>query len=66
MIIPADPVELEPRFVGVQQVQKALGLSRSTIYEMIQDGRLASVHVGRRRLVSVDEVDRFAEELRSA
>lgn len=57
------PVDLEPRFVGVQQVAKALGLGRSTIYEMIQDGRLTSVHVGRRHLVAVDEVDRFADEL---
>ena len=61
MNIPDD--ELEPRFVGVPQVQRALGLSRSTIYEMIQDGRLASVHVGPRRLVAVHEVDRFADEL---
>jgi excisionase family DNA binding protein len=57
--------DIEPRFVGVPQLVKAIGVSRSTVYEMLDDGRLKSVHVGRRRLVSVEELDRFADALKA-
>jgi excisionase family DNA binding protein len=37
----------------IQQAAQAAGLSRSTLYLAIGDGRLKSTLVGRRRLVSV-------------
>ena len=36
-----------------------LGLSRSKLYELIADGELETIHVGRRRLVSAAALDRL-------
>ncbi len=59
------PIEIAPdaRFVGVSQAHEVLGLSRSTVYLMLENGTLRSVRFGGRRLIPVEELDRFAKEL---
>lgn len=55
---------MEPLLVPVwPDAGRALGLSRSTVYELISRGELASVKVGRRRLVPVTELRAFTERL---
>ena len=53
----------EPRFVGVPEAQVVLGLSRTSVYALLDSGELRSARVGGRRLIPVVELDRFAERL---
>ena len=41
----------------------AIGVGRTTMFELIADGRIASVKVGRKRLVEPAELRRFARSL---
>lgn len=47
------------RLVSVEVAARALGIARTSCYELISDGRLRSVTVGRRRLVPVQALDEF-------
>ncbi len=51
-------------FVGAEALSQRVGLSRSTIYNRLQDGTIKSVWYGGRRLIPAEEADRFVEELR--
>ena len=53
----------EPRFVGVPEAQVVLGLSRTSVYALMDSGELRSARVGGRRLIPVVELDRFTESL---
>lgn len=43
----------------ISEAARATGLSRSTLYSLIQAGRLHSVKVGKARLIPADEVARI-------
>jgi excisionase family DNA binding protein len=49
---------------NVSEASGLTGLSRSTLYELMRTGALASVKVGSRRLIPTAELERFAAELR--
>jgi excisionase family DNA binding protein len=50
----------EPRLAfGVQEVADALGVSRELVKQMIRTGKLPSVKLGRRRLISRKALERF-------
>ena len=51
------------RLHDVEAVMKRLGLGRSKTFELIATGRLRSVKVGRRRLVSEAALVEFIESL---
>ena len=53
----------DAKFVGVPQAQAVLGLSRSSVYELLNNGSLRSARVGGRRLIVVEELDRFTDQL---
>jgi len=53
----------DARFVGVGHAHEALGLSRSSVYLLLENGTLRSVRFGGRRLIPVEELERFAEKL---
>ena len=40
-----------------------LGIGRTTFYELVNTGRISTVHIGRRRLVHADKLERFARDL---
>jgi excisionase family DNA binding protein len=42
------------------------GIGRSLVYEMIADGRLESIKIGKRRLVLIDSYRRLIEACRGA
>ena len=46
--------------LSIRDAAKALSLGRSTVYELIHEGRLVTITVGRRRLVRADSVLAFA------
>ena len=62
---PAAPARLPRRAYSVQETADQLGVSRWTVYKMIQDGILAVVKTGPRRRdairVPATEIDRFLE-----
>ena len=43
--------------VSIEEARQALGLSRSMIYRMADDGRLPTVRIGKRILVPVLELE---------
>ena len=47
---------LQPLLCSIPAAAASLGVSRSKTYELISEGRLLTVHIGRRRLVRVDSV----------
>jgi excisionase family DNA binding protein len=51
---------VEALLVSIPDAGKALGLGRSKVYDLIGDGRLETVTIGRRRLVRVESVKALA------
>ena len=58
---PTTTGRLQPLLVGIPDACGALGLGRSTVYELIAKGDLEARKVGRRRLVTADSLKRLAE-----
>jgi excisionase family DNA binding protein len=46
--------------VSIPDAAKALGVGRSKLYELIGEGRLETVTIGRRRLVRTDSIRALA------
>lgn len=44
------------------EAAKYLGVSRRMVYDLLDQGELASVKIGSRRLIRVGELDRFLAE----
>lgn len=57
---------LRPLLVSVTQALRLLGIGRTTLYELIADGRVAPVKIGRSVRFVVDELEDFVETLRAA
>jgi excisionase family DNA binding protein len=53
-------MNMEPVLCSIPDAAKALGLGRSKLYELIAEGRLETVSIGRRRLVRVESVRTLA------
>lgn len=51
---------MEPVLCSIPDAAMALGLGRSKIYELLAEGRLVAVAIGRRRLVRVDSIRALA------
>ena len=61
---PVDSVEPGQLLLSPMQAARRLGIGRSTLYLLLGDGQLESVHIGARRLVPVEGLERFVERLR--
>jgi excisionase family DNA binding protein len=48
-----------PRLLAIKQAIYELGISRTAIYELIEDGKLKTVKIGRRRLVPLEAIEEF-------
>ncbi len=57
--------EPRPALLTVKQAAGVLNLGRSTVYQLIADGRLDVVHIGRSARVPVDAITKFINELRT-
>lgn len=51
---------MEALLCSIPDAAAALGLGRSKIYELIGEGRLETISIGRRRLVRVESVKSLA------
>jgi excisionase family DNA binding protein len=49
--------------LSIDDVMRSTGLSRQTVYNEINSGRLASFKVGRRRLIRPSALDSWAKKL---
>lgn len=52
-----------PMLVTAHQVAKLLGISRSQVYVLLKSGRLGSVHIGRSRRITKQQVIDFVGSL---
>lgn len=50
---------LRPLLVDAKQAARLLGIGRTTLYELIKVGAVATVHIGRCVRFSVTELERF-------
>lgn len=50
---------------SVQEAAEQLGVGRTTVFELIRTGKLASIKIGQRRLVTRADVESFVERLRN-
>lgn len=48
------------QLLSIEDAAAALAIGRSKTYELISEGRLLTVHIGRRRLVRLDSVRAIA------
>ncbi len=51
----------EQRYLGVEQVQKFLGLKRSRIYYLTSTGRIPFIRVGKTLLFDTQDLQRWIE-----
>jgi excisionase family DNA binding protein len=51
----------KPISVTVQEARKLTGLGNTLIYELIKEGKLKSVAVGRRRLILYSSIERLLQ-----
>lgn len=54
---------IEPIFVSVEDAAKALGISKWSCYKLCDEERIETRYQGRRRLVVVDSLRRYATTL---
>jgi excisionase family DNA binding protein len=52
-----------PRLLAIKQAVYELGISRTALYELINDGKLKTVKIGRRRLVPLEAIDELVAGL---
>jgi excisionase family DNA binding protein len=57
--------ELRPALLTVKQAARVLNLGRSTVYQLIADGRLEVVHIGRSTRVPTDAISKLIGALRA-
>jgi excisionase family DNA binding protein len=54
--------QMEPITVTINDTKKATGLGTTKIYELINQGKLETVSIGRRRLVKVASIRALVEQ----
>jgi excisionase family DNA binding protein len=54
------------RLIGTGEAAKALGIGRTALYQELQSGRLPSLTVRRRRMISVGALEAYIAERSSA
>lgn len=47
---------MEPITVTIEGAKRATGLGHTSVYKLIKQGKLQTVHVGRRTLVTVESI----------
>lgn len=57
---------MEALFVSIPGAAEALGIGKSKAYQLIGEGKLETVTIGRRRLVRIASVKALAQSLAKA
>ena len=53
------------RLLDVKEAAEYLSISRTTIYYLVQEGRIKSVQIRTRRLFDVDDLDLYVQQLKA-
>ena len=53
---------MDPLLVSITGTAKALSIGRTSVYKLIDEGKLETRKMGRRRLVTVESIKRLAEK----
>lgn len=53
----------DTRLYSIPETAKVLGIGRTTVYELLDAGRLKRVKVGTRALISAESIDAFVAQL---
>lgn len=61
-----NPTPVKRAAYSVTEAAAALGIGRTYVFQLIKEGALDSLKVGRRRLVPVTEVHAFLARMRKA
>ena len=56
---------MEPIAISINGAAKALGVGRSSIYGLLKSGRLKSIKIGRRTLLTTASINHLAHAERS-
>jgi excisionase family DNA binding protein len=51
-----ETAKMEPVTVTVDDAKRAIGIGTTKLYELINDGKLATVKIGRRTLIKTDSI----------
>ena len=65
LIAPTPNGAVPPLTLDVNEAAQTLRCGRSTVYKLIASGELASINIGRRRLVTYDSCRDLVERLAS-
>ena len=57
--------DVDRLLLGIEDVQRALGIKRSMVFSLLQRGDLASTKIGRRRVVPVTALEAYVERLQA-
>ena len=57
-----DPHTTRVGSLGVESTAEYLGISRRSVYVLMDTGQLASFKIGNRRLIALSELERFLAE----
>ena len=61
-----EPSPIPALSLSVEDAAKALGLGRTFVFQLIKEGRLKAVKIGRRTLIPVTECEAFLSRLGGA
>ena len=53
---------MERRAYSVKETAEQMSISKATVYELMRQGKLAYVMIGRHRIVRAAAIERFLEE----
>jgi excisionase family DNA binding protein len=58
----AEGIKKFGKLMSVSEAQEYLGIGRTTMYKLMDDGRIGIVRINTRILIPVEELDRFVTE----
>lgn len=61
-----DSQERRRLLLGLAEGAEALGVKRSTMYDLLARGEIESVKIGKRRLVTAESLEAYVERLKEA
>jgi len=61
--VPKQQPQIEPLVYSLDEASSMLGIGKTLTYELIGSGKLPTIMIGRRRLVSRQQLEEFLAEL---
>jgi excisionase family DNA binding protein len=62
-IVQSSPEEIPLLACSVEHAAKVLGISRTTLFQLIKDGKLHPVKIGRRTLLAMTDLKSYIEQM---